>query len=127
MGKLGLDGHDLGLRITCHFLREAGMEVIYLGLHNTADGIVNIAIQEDVDVIGLSFLSGNYFIHTQQVVDTLRQKGRADIPVVLGGVIPRSDFDELKKIGAREVYEGGWPIERIIGSLNEIIKEKRKG
>ena len=97
MGKPGLDGHDVGAKIVSMALRDNGMEIIYTGLHSTVDQIVQIAVQEDVDVIGLSILSGAHLPIAQKVIGKLKEKGMPDIPVVIGGVIPNKDIPVLKE------------------------------
>ncbi|RLE00999.1 MAG: methylmalonyl-CoA mutase, partial [Candidatus Aminicenantes bacterium] len=102
IAKPGLDGHDRGAKVICRALRDAGMEVIYTGLRRTPEEIVNAAIQEDVDVIGLSILSGAHNILFPRIMELLKEKGAADIPVIAGGIIPDKDIPFLKKIGIKE-------------------------
>lgn len=120
MAKPGLDGHDRGAKVVAKALRDAGMEVIYTGRHQTPEAIVEAAIQEDVDVIGLSILSGAHMMHVQSILELLREKGIADIPVVVGGMIPKSDFASLKSFGVKEIFTPGTHTEKIIRSIREL-------
>src|SRR5713226_7664008 len=99
VGKVGLDGHDRGIKVVARVLREAGMEVIYTGLHRTPEQIVSAAVQEDVDVLGISLLSGAHLTLMPRIVDLLRAAGATDISVVVGGVIPDEDIDPLRQAG----------------------------
>lgn len=114
IAKPGLDGHDRGAKVIALLLRDSGMEVVYTGLHATVDRIVNTAIQEDVDVIGLSILSGSHIPTTEKLVARLRQRGAGDITVVVGGVIPAQDVSRLKSIGVKAVFPGGASFEEIL-------------
>ncbi len=104
VGKAGLDGHDRGVKVVARILRDAGMEVVYTGLHRTPEQIVNTALQEDVDVIGISLLSGAHLTLMPRILDLLRQAGAADIAVVIGGVIPDEDVEPLRKMGVAEIF-----------------------
>lgn len=104
IGKPGLDGHNRGAKVVTRALMDAGMEVIYSGLHCSLDNLVNMAIDEDVDILGLSFLNGAHLSQTQKVINMLRDRGAADIVVTVGGNIPLADYEELKKIGVIEVF-----------------------
>lgn len=124
IGKPGLDGHDRGAKIIARALRDAGMEVIYTGLRSNAESIVNAAVQEDVDVIGLSLLSGAHKTIAEKVRQLLRQK-KADIPVVVGGVIPYSDHDALKKLGIAAIFGQEDSLDDMVRKVKEIaIKRK---
>jgi len=126
IGKMGLDGHDRGAIVLSKMLRDAGMEVIYTGLYQTADMMVETAIQEDVDVVGLSFLSGEQCYYTPKVVELLREKGLNDILVIVGGVIPRRDIPELKKAGVSEVFLPGAPIEDTISYIKQNVRKLKE-
>jgi len=101
IAKPGLDGHDKGAKVVCHALKEAGFEVIYSGLHKSIDQIVNIAIQEDVDAIGLSILSGAHLYYSKKLIEKLKKNNASDIVVFVGGVIPERDIEKLKEIVKR--------------------------
>lgn len=106
LAKMGLDSHDTGIVTVAEVLRDAGWEVIYLGLHNQADRVVRAAIDEDVDVIGISFLSGQHMTQTRRLIDQMREHDLS-IPVICGGVIPDEDAAELQQMGVREVIMPG--------------------
>ena len=120
IAKPGLDGHDKGAKVVCHALREAGFEVIYSGLHKTIDEIVNIAIQEDVDAIGLSILSGAHLFYCKKLVEKLQEKNADDIVVFTGGVIPERDIEKLKNIGVKGIFPGGTSLEETINFLKNL-------
>ncbi len=106
LAKMGLDSHDTGIVTVAHILRNAGYEVIYLGLHNYADEVVNTAIAEDVDAIGVSFLSGQHTTQMRRLLDAMK-KSELDLPVLCGGVIPADDAADLKAMGVAEVFSPG--------------------
>ena len=114
VAKPGLDGHDRGAKVVAHALRDAGLEVIYSGLKRGADEIVAEAVQEDVDVIGLSILSGAHLTLAQKLIEQLRAAGAADIAVVVGGTIPARDADALRGMGVRAVFPMGTPLPEIV-------------
>jgi len=114
VAKPGLDGHDRGAKVICRALRDAGMEVIYTGLRRTPDEIVNAAIQEDVDVVGLSILSGAHNVLFPKIMNLLKEKGAEDILVLAGGIFPDKDIPKMKKIGVSEIFLPG-------SSTNDII------
>jgi methylmalonyl-CoA mutase C-terminal domain/subunit len=120
IGKPGLDGHDRGAKVVASALRDAGMEVIYTGLHQTPEMIVEAAVQEDVDVVGLSILSGAHMTLFPKVVEMLEERGAGDMMVVGGGIIPEDDARELKKMGLAEVFTPGTPTTEIV----EYIKRE---
>lgn len=120
IGKPGLDGHDRGAKVVASALRDAGMEVIYTGLHQTPEMIVEAAVQEDVDVVGLSILSGAHMTLFPKVVELLKEKGAGDMLVVGGGIIPEDDARELKRMGLAEVFTPGTPTTEIV----EYIKRE---
>src|SRR5438445_11707736 len=105
VAKLGLDGHDRGAKVVARALRDGGMEVVYTGLHRTPEQVVAAAVQEDVDVIGVSLLSGAHMTLVPRLLQLLNEQGAADIAVVVGGVVPDEDVAELKKLGAAEVFD----------------------
>jgi len=114
VAKPGLDGHDRGARVIARGLRDAGMEVVYTGLHQTAEQIVRAAIQEDVDVVGLSILSGAHLTFFPRVTELLREAGADDIVVIGGGTIPQADIRKLKENGwAKEIFTPGTSLETI--------------
>jgi methylmalonyl-CoA mutase C-terminal domain/subunit len=124
VAKPGLDGHDRGAKIIARALRDAGMEVIYTGLRQTPEMIASAAAQEDVDVIGLSILSGAHNTICPRLLELLREKGIDDVPVVIGGIIPESDIPGLKKNGIAEVFPPGTPTHEIV---QFIRNHTRKG
>ncbi len=122
VAKPGLDGHDRGAKVVAQALKDAGMEVVYSGLHQTVDQIVRIAIQEDVDVIGLSIMSGAHLPITEKLIRKAAEEGIGDKMVVVGGVIPSRDVDKLKQMGAKGVFPGGVSFEEIVGFLRENVR-----
>lgn len=123
VGKPGLDGHDRGAKVVARGLRDAGMEVVYTGLHQTPEQIVEAAIQEDVDVVGLSIHSGAHMTLIPRVVELLRQRGADDIVVIAGGIIPQDDIIELKTKGfVKEVFTPGTPIDDIARWIYDNVK-----
>lgn len=122
ISKLGLDGHDRGAKAVSLLLREAGFEVIYLGKFQTPERIVNAAIQEDVDIIGLSYLNGGHLVFTPEVIKLLKQNHRDEVPVIVGGVIPREDISALKGMGVKEVFVWGSTSEDIAKSIRSLVK-----
>jgi methylmalonyl-CoA mutase C-terminal domain/subunit len=123
IAKPGLDGHDRGAKVVALALRDAGMEVIYTGIRQTAEKIVRSAIQEDVDAIGLSILSGTHKHYFKKVIELLKKEGASDILVWGGGIIPKSDIPELKKIGVNEVFGPGTPTSVLVEYLQERFKK----
>ena len=117
--KPGLDGHDRGAKVIARALRDAGMEVIYTGLRQTPEMIVSAALQEDVQVIGLSILSGAHNAIVPRVLDLLRQRGMDDVMVVLGGTIPDADAEELKRLGVAAVFQPGASLDAIVEFIRE--------
>src|SRR5262249_22476354 len=114
IAKVGLDGHDRGAKVIARALRDAGMEVIYTGLHQTPEQIVETAIQEDADAVGISILSGAHMTLVPRIVDLLRDRDAGDVQVVVGGTIPAEDIAELKRIGVAEVFTPGAPTSEIV-------------
>jgi methylmalonyl-CoA mutase C-terminal domain/subunit len=117
IAKPGLDGHDRGAKIIARALRDAGMEVIYTGLHQTPEQIVETAIQEDADAVGISILSGAHMTLVPRILDGLKENGADDVLVVVGGTIPREDCDELKQLGVAEVFGPGAAMSEIVDFL----------
>jgi methylmalonyl-CoA mutase, C-terminal domain len=114
VAKPGLDGHDRGAKIIARALRDAGMEVIYTGLHQTPEMIVSAAVQEDVDAVGLSIMSGAHMTLFPAVIDLLKEKGASDIGVFGGGIIPDDDIPRLKKLGVAEIFTPGSSTQDIV-------------
>lgn len=121
VAKPGLDGHDRGAKVVARALRDAGMEVVYTGLRQTPEQIAEAALQEDVDVVGLSILSGAHLHLVPRVVELLRQKGMGDVVVVAGGVIPQGDIPALKAAGVAEVFTPGASTQEIVNFLRERV------
>jgi len=119
--KVGLDGHDRGVKVVSSLLKEAGMEVVYLGMFQTPESIVGAAIEEDVDVIGLSCLSGEHLNFTPRVMKLLKQKNLDDILFIIGGVIPIEDIPVLKEMGVNEVFTAGTLTEKIVNYINSNV------
>jgi methylmalonyl-CoA mutase C-terminal domain/subunit len=125
VGKVGLDGHDRGAKIIARAFRDAGFEVIYTGLHQSAEMVVNTAIQEDVDAVSLSILSGAHNHLFPRVIKLLQEKGAGDIQVFGGGIIPDEDVATLKAAGVLEIFTPGASIEHILGWVRENIRSRR--
>jgi methylmalonyl-CoA mutase C-terminal domain/subunit len=121
VAKPGLDGHDRGARIIARTFRDAGFEVIYTGLHQTPEQIVMAAVQEDVDLIGLSSLAAAHLSLFQRVMDLLKEQQADDIHVIGGGIIPEKDIDKIKSMGVKEVFLPGTPLETIVGWVHENV------
>jgi methylmalonyl-CoA mutase C-terminal domain/subunit len=122
VAKPGLDGHDRGAKIVARALRDAGMEVIYTGLRQTPEMIVNAALQEDVDAIGISILSGAHHTIVPRICELLRGEGLEDILLVVGGIIPDEDIPELKKAGVAEVFQPGASTQQIVDFIRTHVK-----
>lgn len=125
IGKPGLCGHDRGALVLAMALRDAGMEVIYSGRHNLPEKLVQAAIQEDVDILGVSILSGAHLRQCQRIVELLRENRADDICLVAGGFIPDEDVTELKRMGVREVFGVGSSVEEIIDYFRQVTKKRR--
>jgi methylmalonyl-CoA mutase C-terminal domain/subunit len=123
VAKPGLDGHDRGAKIIARALRDAGMEVIYTGLRQTPEMIVNAALQEDVQVIGLSILSGAHNAIVPRVMELLRQKQMSDVKVILGGIVPDEDAAELKKQGVAAVFQPGASLDAIVAFIRDAVAD----
>ena len=124
VAKPGLDGHDRGAKIIARALRDAGMEVIYTGLHQTPEQIVAAAVQEDADAIGLSILSGAHMTQFSRVLELLREQNATDIVVFGGGIIPDADIAELKSMGVAKIFTPGAPTQEIVGWVNSELAAK---
>jgi methylmalonyl-CoA mutase cobalamin-binding domain/chain len=127
VAKPGLDGHDRGAKIIARALRDAGLEVIYTGLHQTPEMIVEAALQEDVDAIGLSILSGAHLVQFPAVVDLLRERGASDVMVFGGGIIPADDITALAAIGVAKVFTPGATTQEIISWVRENVRPRSLG
>jgi methylmalonyl-CoA mutase C-terminal domain/subunit len=125
IAKPGLDGHDRGAKVVARALRDAGMEIIYTGLRQTPEMIVEAALQEDVDIIGLSILSGAHMELTRRLFDLLNDRNMSDVPVFLGGIIPNDDIPELKELGITEVFGPGTNSEVIVHRIEEVVLGER--
>lgn len=121
VAKPGLDGHDRGAKVVSLALKNAGIEVIYSGLHQSIDAIVTTAIQEEVDGIGLSIMTGGHLQICRKLQEKLKEKGASDKMVFVGGVIPKRDFTELEAMGIRGIFPGGTPLERTIQFIQENV------
>jgi methylmalonyl-CoA mutase, C-terminal domain len=124
IAKLGLDGHDRGAKALASILKQEGYEVIYLGMYNTPEGAVKTAIQEDVDLIGISFLSGEHMILTPELMDHLKQQGAEEIPVIIGGIFPPLDVEKLLAMGVRKVFRGSM-VKEVTDYLNQMFNKTR--
>jgi len=122
VAKPGLDGHDRGAKIVARALRDAGMEVIYTGLRQTPEMIVNAALQEDVDAVGISILSGAHRTIVPRICDLLREEGLEDVLVVIGGIVPDEDIPELKKAGVAEVFQPGASTQQIVDFIRANVR-----
>ena len=121
VAKPGLDGHDRGAKIIARALRDAGMEVIYTGLHQTPEQIVETALQEDADAVGLSILSGAHMTLVPKVIELLKEQDASDVVVTVGGTIPAQDIEELKGLGVAEVFTPGAPTQAIIDFIQGAV------
>jgi methylmalonyl-CoA mutase, C-terminal domain len=126
VAKPGLDGHDRGAKVVAAALRDAGMEVIYTGLHQTPEMIANAAVQEDVDVVGLSILSGAHMTLFPRVRDLLREAGRDDILITGGGIIPREDMEELRRKGIGQLFGPGTPTSDLADYIKKWFAERQQ-
>lgn len=124
VAKPGLDGHDRGAKIIARALRDAGMEVIYTGLHQTPEMIVEAALQEDVDAIGLSILSGAHRVQFPAVIELLAKRDAADIMVFGGGIIPEDDIAQLSKEGVSKIFTPGTPTDEIIDWIRGNVRQR---
>jgi methylmalonyl-CoA mutase C-terminal domain/subunit len=123
VAKPGLDGHDRGAKVIARALRDAGMEVVYTGLRQTPEMIVNAALQEDVQVIGLSILSGAHNAIVPRVMELLKEKQMSDVLVIVGGIVPDEDAAQLKQLGVAQVYQPGASLEAIVNFIRSSVKQ----
>ena len=126
VGKPGLDGHDRGAKVVAAALRDAGMEVIYTGLHQTPEMIANAAVQEDADVVGLSILSGAHMTLFPRVLELLRAAGRDDVLVTGGGILPKEDMEELQRLGVGKLFGPGTPTSELADYIREWFAERQR-
>lgn len=124
IAKPGLDGHDRGAKIIARSLRDAGMEVIYTGLHQTPEQIAATVVQEDADAVGLSILSGAHMTLVPRILDLLKAEGADDVVVLVGGTIPKDDIPQLQALGVAAVYTPGAPVQQMVDFLNEAFAAK---
>ena len=127
VAKPGLDGHDRGAKVVARALRDAGMEVIYTGIRQTPEMIVEVALQEDVDVIGLSSLSGAHMELFSEVMERLKQKGMGSVLVVAGGIIPEDDVPSLQQTGVKAIFGPGTPTSEIANAIQRLVTEGKEG
>ncbi|HSE62542.1 MAG TPA: cobalamin B12-binding domain-containing protein [Thermoanaerobaculia bacterium] len=127
IAKPGLDGHDRGAKVIARALRDAGMEVIYSGLRQTPEQIATAAVQEDVDVVGLSILSGAHNVLFPEILALLKEKGAGDVLVLAGGIIPDKDIASLKKLGIREIFLPGTPTHALVDFIQREVGERVDG
>jgi methylmalonyl-CoA mutase C-terminal domain/subunit len=125
VAKPGLDGHDRGAKVVARALRDAGMEVIYTGLRQTPEMVVEAALQEDVDIIGLSILSGAHMALAPRVLELLEDNDMSGVPVFLGGIIPNDDIPTLKEMGIMEVFGPGTSTDTIVARIREVVLGER--
>ena len=125
VAKVGLDGHDRGAKVIASFLRDAGMEVIYTGLRQTPEMVVNAALQEDVDVIGISILSGAHMTVFPKVIDLMKQNGMGDVLLTGGGIIPDADMKQLQTMGVGKLFPPGTNTDEIVSYIKEEVKNRR--
>ncbi|MGJ8454816.1 cobalamin B12-binding domain-containing protein [Pseudothermotoga sp. U03pept] len=123
IAKPGLDGHDRGAKVVAHALRDAGFEVIYTGLRQTPEQIVRTALQEDVDLIGLSVLSGAHLQLSQKVIELMKKEGIENIPVFVGGIIPPDDVPQLLQMGVKRVFGPGTSLSKIVEEIKAILQQ----
>lgn len=121
VSKPGLDGHDRGAKVVAHALKEAGMEVVYTGLHQSVEAVVQAAVQEDVDVIGLSIMTGGHVPICRKLMKLLEEKGAADVLVCVGGVIPTRDFEALRELGVKGIFPGGTPLQDAVAFIRANV------
>ena len=124
LAKVGLDGHDRGVKVVARTLRDAGMDVIYTGLHRTPEEVVQAAIQEDVDILGISLLSGAHMTICPRILNLLKDKGAEDIITVVGGVMSDEDVAALKQLGVREILLQDTPPKQIVETLTQLVAER---
>jgi methylmalonyl-CoA mutase C-terminal domain/subunit len=121
LAKVGLDGHDNGIRIVSKWLTDAGYEVIYAGLYNTPEGVIRMAEEEDADAIGVSFLGGEHIFYARKFVSLLNERGMTGVKLLMGGVIPPVDVEELNKIGVHGIFTPGTRKEAVLKRLEAVL------
>jgi methylmalonyl-CoA mutase C-terminal domain/subunit len=121
IAKVGLDSHDRGVKIVARTLRDAGLEVIYTGIRQSVDQVTRAAVQEDVDLLGLSFLAGDHLVLAPKVIQSLKEKGREDIQVLVGGIILKRQVQELVEMGVKKVFLPGTPMAEIVNYIQENL------
>jgi methylmalonyl-CoA mutase C-terminal domain/subunit len=121
IAKVGLDSHDRGAKIVARALRDAGLEVIYTGIRQSVDQVTQAAVQEDVDLLGLSFLAGDHLVLVPKIIQGLKEKGRADIPVMVGGIILKRHVQEMVEMGVKKVFFPGTPLVEIVNYIQENV------
>ncbi len=126
LAKVGLDGHDRGVKTVARFLADAGMEVVFTGLRSTPEQVVEAAVQEDVDVVGLSFLAGDHMVLAPKVIDGLRRRGLGEVKVLLGGIILKRDIPALEALGVSRVFLPGTPPEQIVQFVSSSIEQSQQ-
>ena len=126
MGKIGLDGHDRGAKVVMSALRDARMEVIYSGLHQTPEALVRAVVEEDVDLVGISILSGSHKTLIPKLMKALKAEGCGHIPVYIGGIIPESDFKDLKKAGVKKIFTPGTKLVEIVDDVTRDARASQK-
>ena len=124
VAKPGLDGHDRGAKVIARAFRDAGFEVIYTGLRQTPEQVVNAALQEDVDAVGLSVLSGAHMTLCPRIMELMKKEGLADVLVVIGGIIPDQDIPKLKALGVGEIFQPGASLEEIVTYVRKNVRKK---
>ena len=124
ISKVGLDGHDRGSKVVAALLREAGMEVVYLGMYQTPEGIVQAAIDEDVDVIGVSYLSGEHLVYTPKIVEEMKKNSLDDVLFLVGGSFPPEDIPVMKEMGADEVFRGGSLTDSFVNYISQNVRHQ---
>ena len=120
VAKVGLDGHDRGVKVVARILRDAGFEVIYTGIRQRPEAIASVALQEDVQIVGLSILSGAHVALTRKTADALRSAGADDVLLVVGGTVPKRDLPRLEEAGAAAVFPTGTPLEALVDKMREL-------
>ena len=123
ISKVGLDGHDRGAKVVATLLKEAGMEVVYLGMYQRPEGIVMTAIDEDADVIGVSYLSGEHLVFTPKIVEEMKKNDMDDVLFVVGGSFPPEDIPAMKEMGVDEVFRGGSLTESFVSYISENVRQ----
>lgn len=123
ISKVGLDGHDRGAKVIATLLKEAGMEVVYLGMYQSPEGIVRAAIDEDADVIGVSYLSGEHLVFTPKIIEEMKRNGLDDVLFIVGGAFPPEDIPVMREMGVHEVFRGGSLTDSIVGYILENVRQ----